>query len=845
MASFVTGYLRPAERQGAVEIWSDRLMPGSADWRQEIEGKLRACDVFILLVSPNSMASGYVVEKEIAVIRERQANSKDVHFYPLLLTPTPDIAVELVQDKNLRPRDRKPFSSYSLNDRQQHMADAANEIAKIAREIAARKSEPAPSLLPTAPQAPERIVASSLPPNPRMIGRADRLDELVAAILNEDRPIVVPGALGMGKTTLALAATHDPRVIAHFGKGRRFFVNCEPLLDADGLLRRFAAELGLAASGAVPEVEAEIGAACAGAPTLAIIDNLETPWRRDPGATEALLGRLAAFDGLRLVITVRGEPPNVPGQGAITLQDVERLDETDARALFLRRAGGQFAADPALPDLLRALDGHPLSIELLAANAAGKSNLKGLAADWNDRRADMLQRGAADDRKTSLSVSLLLSLDALRPPSPAHRLIRLMALLPDGMADADSRTILSDSQPTTQERGAAGKLESARLARRPDDRWRLLATVRELLLAEFPPEADDRTRLVNLFLVRAAKGGNAGRDGWREVRDEVVAEAGNLDAMIGVALRETSVPQGVSSAVSGLAEFHRFTGLASIASLRAAAKQFRDVGHLLDEANCVHGLGDIALARSDHEGARERYEAALPLYQKVGNVVGEANCVQSLGDIALERADHGGARERYEAALSLYHNVGSVLGEANCVRSLGDIALARSDHEGARERYEAALPLYQKVGSVLGEANCIYRLGEIALARSDHEGARERFEAALPLYQKVGNVVGEANCVQRLGDIEEEQRKIPAACEHWREALALFARILDPYSIGFSHWRLARRAAAPEEAAEHREAAREAWASIDRPDLIEKHLGKRRVSKDLTKAARAPTPPSH
>ncbi len=338
-----------------------------------------------------------------------------------------------------------------------------------------------------------------------MIGRADRLDELVAAILNEDRPIVVPGALGMGKTTLALAATHDPRVIAHLGGA----VILRQLRTPAGRRRPVARRL--AASGAAPEVEAEIGAACAGAPTLAIIDNLETPWRRVSRARPRLCP-----GGWRRSTGCGSSSPFAASRRTFPAKAPSRCRTSNGstkptRALFLRRAGGQFAADPALPDLLRALDGHPLSIELLAANAAGKSNLKGLAADWNDRRADMLQRGAADDRKTSLSVSLGLSLDALRPPSPAHRLIRLMALLPDGMADADSRTILSDSQPTTQERGAAGKLESARLARRPDDRWRLLATVRELLLAEFPPEADDRTRLCGfLFLVRAAKGGNAG-----------------------------------------------------------------------------------------------------------------------------------------------------------------------------------------------------------------------------------------------------------------------------------------------------------------------------------------------
>jgi hypothetical protein len=137
--TFVTGYLRPALKHGAVEIWIDRLMKGGEDWDQEIERKLRACDIFILLCSRHSLSSDYVVDKEIAIIRERQVNGENVHFYPLLLTPTPKIALELVRDKNLRPRDAKPFSAFSLHERYEKMTEAADEIAEIAGEIAETK----------------------------------------------------------------------------------------------------------------------------------------------------------------------------------------------------------------------------------------------------------------------------------------------------------------------------------------------------------------------------------------------------------------------------------------------------------------------------------------------------------------------------------------------------------------------------------------------------------------------------------------------------------------------------------------------------------------------------------
>ena len=51
---------------------------------------------------------------------------------------------------------------------------------------------------------------------------------------------------------------------------------------------------------------------------------------------------------------------------------------------------------------------------------------------------------------------------------------------------------------------------------------------------------------------------------------------------------------------------------------------------VLGEANCTFKLGDIALARFDHDAARKAYDDALTLYRKVSAVLGEANCISKL-----------------------------------------------------------------------------------------------------------------------------------------------------------------------------------------------------------------------
>ena len=125
---------------------------------------------------------------------------------------------------------------------------------------------------------------------------------------------------------------------------------------------------------------------CAAGPALAILDNFETPWRKDESATEALLDRLAAVSGLRLIITICGESPVVHAD-SVVLPDIEQLGDKDARQLFMRHAGRDFSVDPDSPELMRGLDGHPLSIELLAASAKGHASLASVAADWRARSA--------------------------------------------------------------------------------------------------------------------------------------------------------------------------------------------------------------------------------------------------------------------------------------------------------------------------------------------------------------------------------------------------------------------------------------------------------------------------
>jgi TIR domain len=107
--TFVMKFLRPAVKSGEFRIWVDRQMQGGTKWDKEIEGHLLACNIFVLLVSANSMGSDYIIDKELEIASRRQT-AGELHVYPLLIEPTPKAGLERVRDFNLRPPDAKPAS---------------------------------------------------------------------------------------------------------------------------------------------------------------------------------------------------------------------------------------------------------------------------------------------------------------------------------------------------------------------------------------------------------------------------------------------------------------------------------------------------------------------------------------------------------------------------------------------------------------------------------------------------------------------------------------------------------------------------------------------------------------
>ena len=382
--SFVRTYLQPAIKNGVFDIFVDEHVAGGAQLKPEIEAKLKACDIFLLLISANSVASDYIIDTEIAVTRQRQANGEDVVFYPLLIEPTPKVALQKFFDMNVRPKDAKPLSDFAPNERKSVMTQIANEIADLAGVIVGKKPPPPPR-----PPQPQFVHINGLPETPyeHLVGRDKELALLDEAWTDKKTNILSLIAEG-GAGKSALVNEWLKRMQADNYRGAETVLGWsfysqgtkERATSADAFLNWALEKLNIALNTTSATAKGDaIAEALMTRRVLLVLDGVE-PLQHGPDGQmgqlkdqglRALLRRFAAAPpaearGL-IVLTSRLAVTDIAGRkdGAAPVVDVEKLsDEAGAELL---RDNGVWGTDKELKQAAHDFGGHPLALALLAS----------------------------------------------------------------------------------------------------------------------------------------------------------------------------------------------------------------------------------------------------------------------------------------------------------------------------------------------------------------------------------------------------------------------------------------------------------------------------------------------
>lgn len=242
------------------------------------------------------------------------------------------------------------------------------------------------------------------------VGREEELGE-VRALLASSRVVTVVGPAGVGKTRLAIELA-----IEGSARDGACFVALAQVTEPALLGVAVAEALGVDV-GTSPDAVGPIVDALAVRPTLLVLDNCEHLADAASDLVDAVTARCRAARvlatsreplGVAAEAVWRLAPLSIPAMStAITAAEAIEHDAVRLLAIRLREADATFAVDetvaPIMCDVVRALDGLPLAIELAAPIAAALG-------------LDELRRGL-DDRLDLLEMSR-------RRGDPRHHLLR-------------------------------------------------------------------------------------------------------------------------------------------------------------------------------------------------------------------------------------------------------------------------------------------------------------------------------------------------------------------------------------------------------------------------------------
>src|SRR6266545_4949789 len=197
-------HLGVAEKQGLLRTWNDRDILGGDDWFAEIINAIERGSVAVLLVSHNSLTSGFILNEEAPRMLARH-KVQAARFYPIVVEYCDWEAVEWLKRFNLRPRDARPVGINKQGERTEEQINL--DLTEIAKEI--RLAPP----LPAASPAPEPLIgecpylgleAFTEDKEHLFFGRADFADALFAKVKRQNFVALV-GPSGCGKSSVVHA----------------------------------------------------------------------------------------------------------------------------------------------------------------------------------------------------------------------------------------------------------------------------------------------------------------------------------------------------------------------------------------------------------------------------------------------------------------------------------------------------------------------------------------------------------------------------------------------------------------------------------------------------------------
>jgi DNA-binding SARP family transcriptional activator len=699
----------------------------------------------------------------------------------------------------------------------EHGLDPGKRLADLEQAILTSDqslSPPEPGAVATLPARP---VPHQLPAGvPDFVGRqsvvAD-ISERLTRGADRNAPgievVVVSGAGGIGKTTLAVHTGHQVRTA--FPDGQLFArlrgVDAQPVRPKR-ILEEFLRALGASPAAlpdSVEELSAEFRSRLSGNQMLIVLD--------DAASAEQVLPMMPGESGCAVLVTTRRSLAGLPGVHRI---DLDVLDD-DASLNLLSRVIGEerVRAEPeAASGLAEVCSGLPLALRIAAAKLSVRRqwSIGRMLARLNDERRLLDE---LDLEGVGVRASIAISYEALSERA-RRLLLQLGTLGATSFADWVAAPLLDEDPDDAAD--ALNELDEASLVTVDTSgggaaRYRLHDLVRifaqETLAREVPltQRVEARVRYLRglLFMARKAHERAHGGD-FATLHPEVelwplpevvfdehlgdpidwfVLEHSNLVSAVELAAQLGHADLCWDLAMTSVTLFEARAYTDSWArTVKIAMDACRDAGDERGEAAMRYAMGGLALYQTRLSDAEGEYAEAVEYFDAVGDAHGRGLVQRNLGYVDRFQGQHDQALDRYVGALSDLRTSGDRFAEAHVLSGMAQVYLGTGKLDEAGRVLRQALQISVETGSARSQAQVRNALGHLYLSHGQLAEAESEFRAVLSAVAKFGDPVGMTYAHLGMALVNLAREEWVSADRALRDARAIADNTGDILSLG-------------------------------------------------------------
>ena len=173
-----------------------------------------------------------------------------------------------------------------------------------------------------------------------------------------------------------------------------------------------------------------------------------------------------------------------------------------------------------------------------------------------------------------------------------------------------------------------------------------------------------------------------------------------------------------------------------------------------DRSGIANSLGNLGLAYyslGDYPRAIDYHQQSLAIQREIGNRSGIGNSLNNLGLAYYSLGDYPRAIDYHHQSLAIQREIGNRFGIANSLGNLGNVYYSLGEHQRTIDYYQQSLAIQREIGNRSGIANSLGNLGLAYYSLGDYPRAIDYHQQSLAIQREIGNRSGIGNSLNNLG----------------------------------------------------------------------------------------------